>query len=93
MTVEYNAEKIGNQETMEGRTGRTGQIPSGDIRHDSFNLGNMHFGPTGADNDNQVPATGVRMSELVEGAKTYREDGPATGEGQQEPKDGKSQNS
>lgn len=57
-----------------------------DIRHDSFNFGNMHFGATGADNDAQSPTSGQRMSEMVMGAPTGFS---GVGSGQQAPSDGK----
>lgn len=91
MSTEYNALEQGNQQTEEGMTGGNKKFKDNDIRHNTFNLGNMHLGTTGADNDNQTKADGERLFEMVLKAPE-RKDFEGVGEGQQEPFNGKSNN-
>ena len=87
MSVKYNAEEQGDEQVREGITGETGG-ESGDIRHNAFNLGNQHYGTTGADNDNQTPSQGENLTEMMLGARETS-GLVGVGEGQQEPRSGK----
>ena len=87
MGVKYNAEEQGDEQVKAGEYGeKSGR--ENDIRHNAFNLGNMHFGTTGADNDNQTPVNGERASEILLGARETS-GLVGVGEGQQEPRSGK----
>ena len=79
----YNAEAQASMEVD------LGERSGGDIRHNSFNANNQHYGTTGADNDNSVSASG-KLEDLVGNAPvkdTFEFKGVE--DGQQSPYDGK----